>query len=159
MLTTTEATQAITESMLVFGTESVALDQAAGRVLQQAVIAERDQPPFDRVTMDGIAIRFASLDSGNRAFSIQGTQHAGDPVQTLQSTQHCIEIMTGAVLPEESDCVIPVERISVRDGAANIDAAYEAFTARHQTIRSDTKSYSPVPLFHPWISRSSRPVA
>jgi len=126
MLTTTEATQAITESMLVFGTESVALDQAAGRVLQQAVIAERDQPPFDRVTMDGIAIRFASLDSGNRAFSIQGTQHAGDPVQTLQSTQHCIEIMTGAVLPEESDCVIPVERISVRDGAANIDAAYEA---------------------------------
>ena len=125
MLTTTEATQAITESMLAFGTESVALDQAAGRVLQQAVIAERDQPPFDRVTMDGIAIRFASLDSGNRTFSIQGTQHAGDPVQTLQSNQHCIEIMTGAVLPEESDCVIPVERISVRDGAADIDAAYE----------------------------------
>jgi molybdopterin molybdotransferase len=126
MLTTTEAAQAITESMPAFGTESIALDQAAGRVLQQAVISERDQPPFDRVTMDGIAICIASLDSGNREFSIQGTQHAGDPVQTLQSEQHCIEIMTGAVLPEDSDCVIPVERISVRDGAASIIDAYEA---------------------------------
>lgn len=126
MLTTAEAAQAIADSMPDFGSESVALDQAAGRILRQAVSAERDQPPFNRVTMDGIAIRFASFDTGNRQFAIQGTQHAGDPVQTLQSDQNCIEIMTGAVLPEGCDCVIPVERISVVDATASVEDAYEA---------------------------------
>ena len=60
--------------------------------------AERDQPPFDRVTMDGIAVNYASLADGTRQFSIQGTQQAGDPVQTLQSPGNCVEIMTGAVM-------------------------------------------------------------
>lgn len=126
MLTTTQASEAITESMPDFGSEGVALDLAAGRVLRQRVTAERDQPPFDRVTMDGIAVRFASLDSGNRQFSVQGTQHAGDPVQTLQADANCIEIMTGGVLPKGCDCVIPVERISVANGIATVENNYEA---------------------------------
>jgi molybdopterin molybdotransferase len=126
MLTTAQASRAITESMPDFGTESVALELAAGRVLRQRVTAERDQPPFDRVTMDGIAVRFASLDSGNRQFGIQGTQNAGDPVQSLQSDDGCIEIMTGGVLPKGCDCIIPVERISVDDGIAVIEENYEA---------------------------------
>jgi molybdopterin molybdotransferase len=126
MLTTAEATQAINDAMPMFGVESVLLEQAAGRVLRQVVSAERDQPPFDRVTMDGIAIRFASLASGNRQFVIQGTQHAGDPVQALVNEQNCIEIMTGGVLPEGTDCIVPVERIAVADNIATIEAAYDA---------------------------------
>ena len=108
-----------------FGAENVVLEAAAGRVLRQVVSAERDQPPFDRVTMDGIAIRYASLESGNRKFNIQGTQHAGDPVQSLDDDQNCIEIMTGGVLPEGSDCVIPVERITIASNIATIESAYE----------------------------------
>ena len=130
MLTTAEASQAITDSMPTFGTETAALDRATGRVLHQVVSAERDQPPFDRVTMDGIAIRLATFDAGNRQFNIQGTQHAGDPVQTLKSELHCIEIMTGGVLPEGTDCVIPVERISVADNIAIIEDAYEVKAAQ-----------------------------
>jgi molybdopterin molybdotransferase len=126
MLTTTQASKAISESMPDFGTESIALELAAGRVLRQQISAERDQPPFDRVTMDGIAVRFASLASGNRQFSIQGTQNAGDPVHTLQSNDGCIEIMTGGVLPTGSDCVIPVERISIAAGVATVEQDYEA---------------------------------
>ena len=126
MLTTAEATQAIKKSMPGFGSESVMLGKASGRVLQQIVSAERDQPPFDRVMMDGIAIRFAALESGNRHFSIQGTQHAGDPVQSLQEERNCIEIMTGGVLPKGCDCIIPVERISIVDGVATIENTYEA---------------------------------
>lgn len=126
MLTTAEASRAIAESMPDFESENVALGMAAGKILRQVVSAERDQPPFDRVTMDGIAIRFASLDAGNRRFTIQGTQHAGDPVQALQSDQNCIEIMTGSVLPEGCDCVIPVERISIADNVATIENSYQA---------------------------------
>ena len=99
MITTTEATQSILEAISPFGTENVPLDAAAGRVLHQTVVAERDQPPFDRVTMDGIAIRFASFAEGLREFDIQATQFAGDPVVTLGARANCVEIMTGAVLP------------------------------------------------------------
>ena len=126
MITTAEATRAITDAMPAFATETVALDGATGRVLQQVVSAERDQPPFDRVTMDGISIRHESLASGNRRFTIQETQHAGDPAQTLGSADDCIEIMTGGVLPTDSDCVIPVERIEVQDGVATIEEGYTA---------------------------------
>jgi molybdopterin molybdotransferase len=126
MITTAEASQLIRESMRGFASERVPLERAAGRVLRQVIAAERDQPPFDRVTMDGIAIHFASFDAGNRQFAIQGTQHAGDPVQALQGDDQCIEIMTGAVLPEKTDCIIPVERISVADGMATVDDAYDA---------------------------------
>ncbi len=126
MITTAEATQAISATLPAFAVETVPLARATGRVLQQAVLAERDQPPFDRVTMDGVALQYDSLASGNRRFTIQGTQHAGDPVLTLTGVDHAIEIMTGAVLPAKSDCVIPVERIDVRDDVATIEHDYEA---------------------------------
>ena len=126
MFTTQEASRAIAESLASFDTEDVGLADAAGRILRQKVLAERDQPPFDRVTMDGIALDYAPLNNGARRFRIQGTQQAGDPVQTLNDGDHCIEIMTGAVMPKNADCVIPVERISVHDGSAEIEADYTA---------------------------------
>ncbi len=126
MITTAEATQAILAAMPTFPVDTVSLAEARGRVLREAVVAERDQPPFDRVMMDGIAVQFEFLASGNRRFRIQGTQHAGDPVQTLTSSTHAIEIMTGAVLPRNSDCIIPVERIEITDGVAIVEEGYSA---------------------------------
>ena len=124
MLTTAEAFEAIQSAMPDFGTETVSLEGAVGRVLREDIAAERDQPPFDRVTMDGIAIRFAEFDSGKSTFAIQGQQHAGDPQQSLKDGPYCIEIMTGAVLPQGADCVIPVERIAVEDGVATLEDSY-----------------------------------
>lgn len=124
MLTTTEASRAIAAEMPVYETEDTRVENAAGRVLRQTVSAERDQPPFDRVTMDGIAIDLDAVSGGVRRLQIQGTQHAGDPVQTLADSANCIEVMTGCVLPVGSDCVVPVERIEVSDGYATIEAGY-----------------------------------
>ncbi len=120
--------------MAPFETEDAALADALGRILHQSVNAERDQPPFDRVTMDGIALDYATLSNGARRFAIQSTQAAGDPVQTLADEGNCIEIMTGAVMPKEADCVIPVERISVDDGVAEVEADYSA--TQNQFIHS-----------------------
>ncbi len=125
MLTTAEATRAIRAAMAPAPAETVPVAQAAGRILRQRVTAERDQPPFDRVTMDGIAIAHAEFAAGTRRFPIQATQAAGDPALALEPGR-CIEIMTGASLPGGADCIVPVERIAIDGGAATIEADYEA---------------------------------
>jgi len=124
MITTAEASALVAKSMVSFGTETVEVSASAGRVLRQTVSAERDQPPFDRVMMDGIAINHAAFERGVRAFPIQDTQHAGDSVCTLSDAANCIEVMTGSVLPEGSDCVIPVERIRVEASTATLEDDY-----------------------------------
>ena len=123
MLTVREARDAILGAMSASEVESVATGAAIGRVLRQSVVAERDQPPFDRVMMDGIAIAFGDYQAGARQFPIQSTQAAGDQQQSLEN-DHCIEIMTGASLPKGADCIIPVERISIADGAASLEDGY-----------------------------------
>jgi molybdopterin molybdotransferase len=105
--------------------ESRPLASLAGAVLAQSVRAERDQPPFDRVTMDGIAIQCEAWRAGQRRFRIAGTQAAGQPPRMLPPGD-CLEVMTGAVLPSGSDCVIPVEQIEVADGWAEVDPAAPA---------------------------------
>lgn len=126
MLTTVEATRAISAAVRGFDSEVVPLAEAAGRVLRQSVVAERDQPPFDRVTMDGIAVSFDALARGIRTFDLEGRQHAGEPVTTLTDETRCIEIMTGAVLPVGADCVIPVERVTIANGQAEVEREYRA---------------------------------
>lgn len=85
------------------------LRELPGRVLRQEVQAERDNPPFDRVCMDGIAIDSRAFATGVRRFTVQGTQAAGAPPRGLVSAESAVEIMTGAVLPPGADCVIPLE--------------------------------------------------
>ncbi len=131
MLTTSDASAAILAAIPAAATETVQLQNATGRVLRQTVVAERDQPPFDRVTMDGVAFAYADFAAGIRTFPIQAMQAAGDPTLTLDAG-HCIEIMTGASLPNGADCIVPVERIRVTDGVAEIETDYAA--TQHQFV-------------------------
>ncbi|HZW60578.1 MAG TPA: molybdopterin molybdotransferase MoeA, partial [Woeseiaceae bacterium] len=91
--------------------------------------------PFDRVTMDGIALRHSALAAGRRRFRIAGTQHAGDAVSRLHSDADCIEVMTGAVLPAGTDCVVPVERLDIRDGMATLEDGYRADAGQYVHAR------------------------
>jgi molybdopterin molybdotransferase len=122
MLTPAAAEKLICERLICLPIESLPLAQCAGAVLRENVYAERDQPPFDRVSMDGIALSAAAVQRGRRSFEMQATQAAGEPPLTLDSDAHCIEIMTGAVLPEGCDAVVPVEQIEVHAGIARLTA-------------------------------------
>jgi molybdopterin molybdotransferase len=101
---------------------SLPLTELVGTILRERIVAAYDQPPFDRVTMDGIAFAFSAYERGRRSFRIAGTQAAGAPPLTLSDPGHCIEVMTGAMLPAGCDCVIPVEKIAVADGVAQLAA-------------------------------------
>jgi len=133
VLTTAEALTTILAAMPSLPAESVANPACRGRILREVVRAERDQPPFDRVMMDGIAVAYADFSEGTRRFPVQATQYAGDVALQLERGR-CIEIMTGAPVPANADCVIPVERLSIDDGVAVVEDGYEA--AQRQYIHA-----------------------
>lgn len=139
MLTPAQAEEQIAHHLSCLPIESLPVGQCAGAVLRENVYAERDQPPFDRVAMDGIAIAAAEAGS-RRQFIVQGTQMAGDPPLTLESPRHCIEIMTGAMLPAGCDAVIPVERIQVADCTAQLEEGLQVLPGQNVHARaSDLK--------------------
>ena len=120
MLTPGEAAAAIDAALVPLAAEPCRLERAAGRVLREELATERDQPPFDRVAMDGIAIALDSFATGRRSDRIAGTVAAGSRPQPLAATDSCLEVMTGAVLPPGADAVIPVESLLLADGNATV---------------------------------------
>jgi molybdopterin molybdotransferase len=140
MLTAAQATTLVLQYRLSLPTETVSLTDAGGRVLRQIVCADRDFPPFNRVAMDGIAIRFADFDGqptdSPRTFQVVGMQRAGQPQQTLTDAGTCLEVMTGAMLPIGTDTVIRYEDISLANGQATvqINSIEKQQNVHHQAI-------------------------
>jgi molybdopterin molybdotransferase len=134
VLTPAEADQLIGQHLQCLPIESLPLAQCAGAVLRENIYAERDQPPYDRVAMDGVALDSHAVSAGERSFRIQATQAAGDAPLTLDAPANCIEVMTGAVLPLGCDSVVPVERLTIERGHATLtpDAPVEPWQNVHR---------------------------
>ena len=120
MVTVSQAERIVLEHALPLQIEQIPLHHALARVLAEDLHADRDFPPFDRVTMDGIAIHFANFASGQRQFLIEAVQAAGSAQLTLQGQNNCIEVMTGAPLPQGTDTVIRYEDLDIESGMAQI---------------------------------------
>lgn len=105
--------------------QPLALDEAAGLYLAQPITADRDQPPFDRVTRDGFAVRAAEVSTASAGapvvLRVVGEALPGqDPAGPLQPGT-ALEIMTGAPLPIGADAVVMVEHTArTPDGAVSI---------------------------------------
>lgn len=121
MISVAEAEQIILSTAKSYSTEQVALLNATGRVLAEDIVADRGFPPFNRVTMDGIAILFKAFDAGTKTFTIRATQAAGGATIDIADRSDCIEIMTGAALPSSVDTVIRYEDLTIEDGKATIN--------------------------------------
>lgn len=115
MLSVADAYQQILATARPLPAEIVPLAAAVGRILRQEITADRDFPPYNRVTMDGIAINFAALEAGHTTFPIERTQLAGAVPEPLGNPQAAIEIMTGAALPPGTDTVIRYEDLDFTD--------------------------------------------
>jgi molybdopterin molybdotransferase len=131
MISFPQALNLLLERTPQLAVESCRIGQAAGRVLRREIRADRPFPPFDRVMMDGFALRSADLLT-NRTFRITGSAPAGRAAVALSETcGSCVEVMTGAPLPPGADCIVPVEETS-RPGADEITiaASFEAVAGR-----------------------------
>lgn len=121
MISVDEALAILKSSTKDFGTEKIPLSQSLNRINKSVWKVDRDLPPYDRVTMDGIAIKHSAYAGGQRTFKIQGVAAAGHEQQSLQDETQCLEIMTGAVLASNTDTIIRYEDVSIENGLATIN--------------------------------------
>ena len=96
--------------------EAIPLDLAAGRVLAEDLVADRDYPPFHRAARDGFAVRSADIATTPTRLRVIGETRAGEPSRFQVGAGEAVEIMTGAPGPKGADCVVMVEHTS-RDGS------------------------------------------
>lgn len=123
MIPVAQAQRLVRRNMPVARAERVPLREAAGRVLAETVRAERDLPPFDRATMDGIAVASAA---GGRSFRIERVLLAGQPPGRLKDRgAGCVRIMTGAPLPQGCDTIVPAEDVVFRGDSARVRPGVE----------------------------------
>ncbi|MBT1703518.1 molybdopterin molybdotransferase MoeA [Chryseosolibacter indicus] len=121
MVTVQEATTIVLKNSLKkLSPEPVSITEAVGRILSEEIRADRDFPPFDRVSMDGIAINFDEWDRGRREFYVEETQAAGEDRKALRKEENAMEAMTGAMLPEGTDTVIRYEDIEIKENIARV---------------------------------------
>jgi molybdopterin molybdotransferase len=112
MISLQQAQQLVKQQAHSFGKEIVLLDDAIGRVLNEPVVADRDYPPFNRATMDGIAINSKDWNEGIRTYTLVETVFAGKAAANKITQGECYKIMTGAAMPAIADTVIRREDVS-----------------------------------------------
>ncbi len=120
MITVQQASDWVLAQKRDFGIEYVELAASIGRVLAIDVYGDREMPPFDRVTMDGIAINYAAWHLRPAPLPIEGVSQAGHPRKSMLDPTSCIEVMTGAMLPEHCDTVIRYEDVHIQGDMASI---------------------------------------
>jgi molybdopterin molybdotransferase len=110
------------------GVESVGLHEARGRVLYADVHAESAFPLADNSAMDGFGVRAAEVAAGAE-LRLVGDALAGRPFEGALPEGCCVRVMTGGLIPEGADAVVPVEHTSgyepLESGGIRFDAACE----------------------------------
>ena len=110
-----EACRLLLDGQLTLGEERIELGQAAGRVLADDLVAERNQPPHAMSAMDGYAVRAADVFDG-AALAVIGEAPAGAPFDGQIGPGECVRIATGGVVPGGADRIVIQEHVE-RDGA------------------------------------------
>ena len=119
-----EAREIIDQAMTpVERTERVALLNAAGRVIARDVTSDRDVPPFSRAAMDGYAVvaedTFGASRFEPKTLRVIEKVYTGQLPAKRVAAGDCVEISTGAPMPDGADAVVMVEETE-RAGDADV---------------------------------------
>jgi molybdopterin molybdotransferase len=104
----------------ILRTETIAVADADGRVAAADVVSSLDVPPFDRSAMDGYAVRSADCSSPGVTLRMIGRVFTGEVFPGEVGQGECVEISTGAPLPDGADAVVMVEATSVAEVAGGL---------------------------------------
>ncbi|MEN9418485.1 MAG: hypothetical protein RI988_2105 [Pseudomonadota bacterium] len=122
-VTVDEARRAIAAVLQpITGTDTLPLHAATGRVLAQDVASPIDVPAHDNSAMDGYAFDGCMLAAEvSTLLKPVGTVYAGAPFAGSVGPGECVRIMTGAVMPEGLDTVVPLELCQEAEGLVRIE--------------------------------------
>ncbi len=107
-----EALQIIYDAVSAKQTELLPLEMALGRILAEDIHAVHNLPPFDNSAMDGYAVTCADV---GKNVEVLTTIFAGDDIEAKVYEGACVKIMTGAKIPEGTECIVPVENTTPAD--------------------------------------------
>ena len=116
LLPVEEARARILASLTPTAAETIALPEAAGRVLARPVLARLTQPPADVSAMDGYALRAADGVLGAR-LAVIGAAPAGHPFAGVVGPDQAVRIFTGGIVPEGADSILLQEDAEAADSA------------------------------------------
>jgi molybdopterin molybdotransferase len=119
LLPVEEARARILASLTPTAAETIALPEAAGRVLARPVLARLTQPPADVSAMDGYALRAADGALGAR-LAVIGAAPAGHPFVGSVGSGQAVRIFTGGFVPEGADSILLQEDAEAADGAVMV---------------------------------------
>jgi molybdopterin molybdotransferase len=106
MISFEEAYRVVMNHVIIVPPERVSFMDSSGRILEEDILSDIDMPPFNKSAVDGFACRKEDIDHD---LEIIETVPAGKTPELTISEGKCTRIMTGAMLPEGSDCVVMVE--------------------------------------------------
>ena len=140
-----EAIDAVRAQVQVVATETILLAQCNGRVLAQAIHADRDSPALDVSAMDGFAVRMADLivmagehglpmaaaEKINEAIVGGGATNVSEESASMSEAMighaqiqmragHAVRIVTGAAIPIGADVVVRHEDVVVKNGVVRL---------------------------------------
>lgn len=118
-----EAVELVRSAGKPLGTESVALAEAAGRVLAERVVAFIDAPRSNVSSMDGYAVRDDDLEVLPAQLEVRGKSFAGASWGSPVEPGTCIRIFTGAPVPAGADRIIMQEYVRAQGNRAIIEEA------------------------------------
>ena len=104
--------------------ETLSLFDALNRILAEDVISPISVPPHDNSAMDGFAFDGAQLGEENSLeLTVVGTAFAGKAWQGSVKQSECIKIMTGAIMPDGLDTVVPQEMVTFNSEKTRVTIA------------------------------------
>lgn len=114
-----EALKIIEDKIVPLEPRELSIYDAVGQILDEDIIGNHSQPPFNRSPYDGYALIAGDSVGASEASPVQlkivGKSLAGEPSNVKLQQGEAVRIMTGGEIPESADCVLMQEKTS-RDG-------------------------------------------
>jgi molybdopterin molybdotransferase len=107
----------------VAAVENVAIRSALDRVLAHDVISPIDVPAHDNSAMDGWAVRGEDVTGTQTTLKVIGTVMAGQTFDQPLKAGEAVRIMTGAVMPDQADTVVPQELATANQDTVSFEQA------------------------------------
>ncbi|MCD8037120.1 MAG: NTP transferase domain-containing protein [Clostridiales bacterium] len=106
--------------------ERVSIWDSLGRTVAVDVVSMTNNPPFPRSPYDGYAVKAEDTPSSS-PLKVVGASFAGEPADVAVAKGEAVRIMTGGVIPDGADCVVPQEATDIGESFVMINKSYKPY--------------------------------